>query len=84
LTQGYGDKFSNSDLIYQANYRAGLRIQQVVDIDVAYDNPNHIIEVGYFDTFPKDDDAKFNGAFSYIYTSLLDLLLLVLWKEGFF
>jgi len=63
-TQGYGDTFSNSDLIYQANYRAGLRIQQVVDIDVAYDNPNHIIEVGYFDTFPNGNENKFNGAWS--------------------
>ena len=63
-TQGYGDIFSNSDLIYQANYRAGLRIQQVVDIDAAYDNPNHIIEVGYFDTFPNSNENKINGAWS--------------------
>ena len=66
VKQGYDGKFSGSDIIYQSNYRAGLRIQQVPDINNDYDNDpnNNIIEVGYFDTFPNSDSADFNGAWS--------------------
>ncbi len=51
--------FPNTDLIYQANYEAGLRILQVIDYDTA-----EFAEVGYFDIFPSSDEAKFNGAWS--------------------
>ena len=47
------------DLIYQANYKAGMRILQVLDYDTG-----NVKEVGYFDTFPSETNAKFKGAWS--------------------
>ncbi|MBW3576954.1 MAG: choice-of-anchor B family protein [Actinobacteria bacterium] len=44
---------------YQANYRAGLRILELVDVTTA-----NLSEVGYFDVYPTDDKADFNGAWS--------------------
>lgn len=52
-------KFANTDLIYQANYKAGLRIQQVIDYEKA-----EVVEVGYFDTFPESNERSFAGAWS--------------------
>jgi hypothetical protein len=43
--------------IYQANYRAGLRILRVNQMASA-----NFTEVGYFDIFPQDDGTGFNGA----------------------
>ncbi len=43
--------------IYEANYRSGLRIFNGFD-------PLHPTEVGFIDTFPTDDAANFNGAWS--------------------
>ena len=62
--QGYGDQFLSSDLIYQSNYQAGLRILQVIDIETDYDQVNNIHLVGYFDTFPGRDDPRMEGAVS--------------------
>jgi hypothetical protein len=42
---------------YQANYRAGLRILRINDLATA-----KFTEVGYFDIYPQDDEARFNGA----------------------
>ena len=47
------------DLVYQANYRSGLRIQQVLDYETG-----SMEEVGYFDTYPLSNSANFNGAWS--------------------
>lgn len=47
------------NLTYQANYRAGLRILEIKDASTA-----DFTEIGYFDTYPIDDDAKFNSAWS--------------------
>ena len=44
-------------LIFEANYRSGLRIFDGAD-------PVNPVEVGYFDTFPEDDGLGFNGAWS--------------------
>lgn len=52
-------KHSGTDLIYQANYRAGLRILQVIDYETA-----DFREVGYFDTYPLNNSPRFNGAWS--------------------
>lgn len=41
--------------LFEANYRSGLRIYDIRD-------PMNALEVGYFDTYPEDDDAHFNGA----------------------
>lgn len=44
-------------LMYQANYQAGLRILDIT-------KPLEPVEVGFFDTYPRSDDAAFNGAWS--------------------
>ncbi len=44
---------------YQANYRAGLRILDASDVT----NFN-LTEIAYFDVYPADDNAEFNGAWS--------------------
>ncbi len=44
---------------YLANYRAGLRIINMSNID----NGN-LNQVGFFDTYPADNNADFNGAWS--------------------
>ncbi len=49
--------FTRDGLIFQANYRSGLRIFDASDAV----NP---VEVGFFDTFPTSDSAQFNGAWS--------------------
>jgi choice-of-anchor B domain-containing protein len=46
-------------LVYQANYRAGLRI-----LDAAEIANGTLSEVGYFDIYPANDSARFNGAWS--------------------
>jgi choice-of-anchor B domain-containing protein len=45
--------------VYQANYRAGLRI-----LDLAKVASGQLREVAYFDVYPADDAAEFNGAWS--------------------
>uniref|UniRef100_A0A7S0TD29 Uncharacterized protein n=1 Tax=Pseudo-nitzschia delicatissima TaxID=44447 RepID=A0A7S0TD29_9STRA len=50
---------SNNDLIYQANYEAGLRILQVIDYNTA-----NFKEIGYFDTYPFENAPAFEGAWS--------------------
>jgi len=47
------------DKVYQANYRSGLNILQIVDLDNA-----ELDEFGYFDIFPSSNSANFNGAWS--------------------
>ncbi|MFD0964420.1 choice-of-anchor B family protein [Pseudofulvibacter geojedonensis] len=49
--------YVKDDLVFQANYRAGLRVLNIADI-------NNIVEVGYFDTYPANDSPSFNGAWS--------------------
>jgi choice-of-anchor B domain-containing protein len=44
-------------LIYEANYRSGLRILDATD-------PVNLSEVAYFDTYPGSDAADFTGAWS--------------------
>jgi len=43
--------------IYEANYRSGLRVFDATD-------PVHPVQVAWFDTFPLDDQPKFNGLWS--------------------
>ena len=49
--------YTRDGLIFQANYRSGLRVFDASDAV----NP---VEVGFFDTFPNSDSAQFNGAWS--------------------
>ncbi len=46
-------------LVYQSNYRAGLRILNTTDIE----NGN-LSEIGFFDVEPADDAAQFSGTWS--------------------
>ena len=47
------------DRSYQANYRSGLRI-----VDVCGPASGDLTETGFFDVYPADDEAEFNGAWS--------------------
>lgn len=45
------------DLIYEANYTAGLRILQFASLAT-----DTLVEVGFFDTHPESNDRRFEGA----------------------
>lgn len=51
--------YIRGNLAYQANYRAGLRILDIIDIKLA-----SLREVAFFDIFPSNDNPGFNGAWS--------------------
>jgi choice-of-anchor B domain-containing protein len=42
--------------LYQANYRAGVRVLRLGNLAAA-----EMAEIGFFDTYPNDDDALFTG-----------------------
>jgi choice-of-anchor B domain-containing protein len=46
--------FTHDDLIFEANYRSGLRIFDARD-------PVSPVEIAYFDTYPPDDAPRLNG-----------------------
>ena len=50
------------DYSFQANYRSGLRILHLGDLD-APGGPE-IVQAGFFDIYPASDSANFNGAWS--------------------
>ncbi len=49
--------YTKGDLIFEANYRSGMRV-----FDAS--NPTSPVETAWFDTFPEDDAAEFNGIWS--------------------
>ncbi|MCB1052916.1 MAG: choice-of-anchor B family protein [Acidobacteria bacterium] len=49
--------YVKGSLIFEANYRSGLRIFQAFD-------PEMPIQIGFFDTYPDDDQDQFNGLWS--------------------
>ena len=49
--------YVKGDLVFEANYTSGLRVLDISDI-------NNITEVGYFDTYPENNNTNFNGAWS--------------------
>jgi choice-of-anchor B domain-containing protein len=49
--------YVKDNLVYQANYSSGLRVLDIADI-------NNISEIGFFDTYPLNDEVSFNGAWS--------------------
>ena len=51
--------YVKDDTYYFANYRAGVRI-----LDISEIGNETFTEVGFFDTYPTDDDTEFNGAWS--------------------
>lgn len=51
--------YVKGDLFYLANYTAGVRIIDIADIE----NKN-IFEVGFFDTYPENNNTNFDGVWS--------------------
>ena len=51
--------YTHNGLVYQSNYRAGLRILDTENIANA-----NLVEVGYFDVYPANNSAQFNGTWS--------------------
>lgn len=49
--------YTRDGVVYQANYRSGLRVFDALD-------PTNPVEVAYFDTFPGSNDVSYNGAWS--------------------
>jgi choice-of-anchor B domain-containing protein len=49
--------YTKGSLIYQANYRSGLRVLSAT-------NPLALFEIGFFDTYPPDDNPNYNGLWS--------------------
>lgn len=49
--------YVNGSLFYLSNYSAGVRILDISNID-------DINEIGYFDTYPDNDNASFNGVWN--------------------
>jgi len=49
--------YTRDDRIYQANYRSGFRVLDASD-------PLALSEIAYFDTYPDDDLARYNGLWS--------------------
>ncbi|MBA2692128.1 MAG: choice-of-anchor B family protein [Rubrobacter sp.] len=51
--------YIKGNYVHQANYRAGYRLLDGSNIE-----NGELTEVGFFDIYPADDDAQFNGAWS--------------------
>ena len=51
--------YIKEDLFYMANYTAGLRV-----LDISQVQNKRVNEIGFFDTFPSDNNPKFNGAWN--------------------
>jgi len=51
--------YVKDNLFYQASYTAGVRIIDIADIGNA-----NIGEMGYFDTYPENNNTDFNGAWN--------------------
>jgi choice-of-anchor B domain-containing protein len=51
--------YVKGNYVYQANYNAGLRILDLTDIA-----KGKLSEIGFLDTVPNEDTAKFNGVWS--------------------
>lgn len=49
--------YTTDRLMFQSNYRSGLRVFDITDRTNPY-------EIAYFDTYPDDNDASFNGNWS--------------------
>ncbi len=52
--------YTHNGLMFQANYRSGMRVFDVSNAGA----PSQVAEVAYFDTYPGDDNANFNGLWS--------------------
>jgi choice-of-anchor B domain-containing protein len=53
--------YVKGNLFYMANYTAGVRVMDITNISAA---TNSMSEVGYFDTYPANNNTAFNGVWS--------------------
>jgi choice-of-anchor B domain-containing protein len=53
------NQYVRGNFVYQANYRSGLRILSLADVAAG-----QLSQVAYFDVYPDDDAAEFNGSWS--------------------
>ncbi|HEX4955137.1 MAG TPA: choice-of-anchor B family protein [Thermoanaerobaculia bacterium] len=53
------NQYVKGNFVYQANYRGGLRILSLDDIE-----SGTLTQAGFFDIYPASDTASFNGAWS--------------------
>ena len=51
--------YIKDNLCYQSNYTAGLQV-----LDVSGLSSNSITQVGFFDTYPQNNNTAFNGAWN--------------------
>lgn len=51
--------YTTANKFHLANYRAGYRVMDTTGIDA-----NQMTEIGFFDTYPTNNSANFNGAWS--------------------
>jgi len=51
--------YTKGDLFYIASYTAGLRV-----LDISGIEEKQIVETGFFDTYPKDNNANFEGVWN--------------------
>ena len=51
--------YVRGNLVYESNYRSGLRVLDASDISLGT-----LREVGFFDIYPSDDNPAFNGAWT--------------------
>jgi choice-of-anchor B domain-containing protein len=51
--------YVRGNLVYESNYRSGLRVLDATDIALGT-----LREVGFFDIYPADDNPSFNGAWT--------------------
>ena len=51
--------YPNGNDYFLANYRAGIRV-----LDLSQIGSNTLAEIGFFDTYPEDDNAAFNGVWN--------------------
>jgi len=67
------------DYVFQANYKRGLRILEIIDPAQA-----EFREVAFFDTYPDDDGTGFSGAWNVFPFFANDLLLVSDFNRGLF
>lgn len=70
--------FVRGDLVYQANYRAGVRVLELGDLTVP-----ELTQVAYFDTYPLDDKHGWRGAWG-VYPFQAGLVAVTSIEEGLF
>lgn len=58
LAAAHHNQYVRDGFLYQANYRSGLRVFDTND------DPIRPIEVGYFDTYPANNNSGFDGAWN--------------------